>query len=61
VNLARLRTDLAERRIHIEAAESAFTGEPHLDGFRVSYAFVPPDRLARALATVGDLLRGALS
>jgi GntR family transcriptional regulator/MocR family aminotransferase len=61
VNLARLRADLAERRIEIEAAESAFTGEPHLHGFRVSYAFVPPDRLSRALATVGDLLREALS
>jgi len=61
VGLAKLRAELDERRIAIEATESAFDGEPHLHGFRVSYAFLSPERLGRALETVGELLKKELS
>jgi DNA-binding transcriptional MocR family regulator len=61
VDLAELRAKAEARDVIIESSESAFTGEPHLHGFRVSYAFLPPATLERALGIVGEALREALA
>jgi DNA-binding transcriptional MocR family regulator len=57
VALDRLAARLQGRGVHIESTANAFDGEPHLHGFRVSYAFLPPDALERALVSVGEALR----
>jgi DNA-binding transcriptional MocR family regulator len=46
--------------VSIESTSNAFEGEPHLHGFRVSYAFLAPDTLERALGIVGEEIRAAL-
>jgi DNA-binding transcriptional MocR family regulator len=57
VDLAELRGRLAERGVVVESSDSGFDGPPHLHGFRISYAFLPPATLERALRIVGDALR----
>ncbi len=57
VDLDVLRNQMIERGVHIERADKHFYGTPHLHGFRVSYAFLPPDILRQALASLGDVLR----
>jgi GntR family transcriptional regulator/MocR family aminotransferase len=42
------------RGVFVEDARPAFFGEPHLNGFRVSYAYVPEAELRRALEIVAD-------
>ncbi|HZU85752.1 MAG TPA: PLP-dependent aminotransferase family protein [Polyangiaceae bacterium] len=54
IDLEALRQRLAARRVVIETAASQFAGEPHLHGFRVSYAFSPPDALRRGLEALRD-------
>jgi DNA-binding transcriptional MocR family regulator len=61
VSLDRLGVQLAERGVRIESTSNAFEGEPHLHGFRVSYAFLAPDALERAVRLVGAALGEALS
>jgi 2-aminoadipate transaminase len=61
VSLVRLGARLSAAGVHIESTASAFDGEPHLHGFRVSYAFLAPETLARAVALVGDALGKELS
>lgn len=47
---------LAERLLRhglfIEDTTPAFHGTPHLNGFRVSYAYIPPAELRKALELV---------
>ena len=59
VNLVDLAARLAARGVEIESTASAFVGEPHLRGFRVSYSFLPPDLLNRALMVLAEELRRA--
>jgi GntR family transcriptional regulator/MocR family aminotransferase len=58
-----LRKAALARGVFIEDARVQFFGEPHLNGFRVSYAFVPEADLRRALEIVAAeakrLLAGA--
>jgi DNA-binding transcriptional MocR family regulator len=42
--------------VSIESTTNAFEGEPHLHGFRVSYAFLPPETLERAVEIVGTAI-----
>jgi DNA-binding transcriptional MocR family regulator len=60
VSLDALATRLRDRGVSIESATNAFEGEPHLHGFRVSYAFLAPETLERAIKLVGEALRQAL-
>jgi DNA-binding transcriptional MocR family regulator len=60
IDLAVLEDRLAAREVYIERQNAAFLGEPHLNGFRVSYAFNPPDRLRRGLEVLADELRAML-
>ena len=53
VALNRLGARLHDRGVSIESTTTAFEGEPHLHGFRVSYAFLPPETLERAVEIVG--------
>jgi DNA-binding transcriptional MocR family regulator len=57
IDLADLEARLARREIWIERASASFLGEPHLNGFRVSYAFHPPEVLRRGLEVLADELR----
>jgi 2-aminoadipate transaminase len=56
-----LRTAALARGIFVEDARPGFFGEPHLNGFRVSYAFVPESDLRRALEVVADEAKRLLS
>jgi len=60
IDLGELEARLAARDVSIERQNAAFLGEPHLNGFRVSYAFHPPDRLRAGLAILADELRAML-
>jgi DNA-binding transcriptional MocR family regulator len=60
IDLATLEARLAAREVLIERQNAAFLGEPHLNGFRVSYAFHPPERLRRGLEILADELRGEM-
>ena len=54
LDVTRLRKAALERGVFIEDARLQFFGEPHLNGFRISYAFVPEADLRRALEVVAD-------
>jgi GntR family transcriptional regulator/MocR family aminotransferase len=56
VDVGELRAELLTHNIAIESTEKQFYGQPHLHGFRTSYAFFEPARLRAALATVGRVL-----
>ncbi len=60
ISLERLRVRLQARGVNIESAADAFAGPfdgpPHLHGFRISYAFLPPDTLDRAIGLVSEAL-----
>jgi DNA-binding transcriptional MocR family regulator len=60
VSLDALGATLRDRGVSIESATNAFEGEPHLHGFRVSYAFLAPETLERAVRLVGEALGQAL-
>jgi len=57
IELGALEERLALRDVFIERQNAAFLGEPHLNGFRVSYAFHRPERLRRGLEILADELR----
>ena len=52
VDVTALRTAALARGVFIEDARMQFIGEPHLNGFRVSYAYLPESELRRALEIV---------
>lgn len=57
VSLPALTATLASHGIHIDNRTAAFLGTPHLHGFRIGFAWHPPDRLRGALELLADLLR----
>lgn len=61
VDLDVLRATCLARGVAVEDAANAFEGPSHLHGFRVSYAYLPPDSLARAVGTVAEALHAQLS
>lgn len=61
IDLAALRARAAARGVLIEDASSAFLGPAHLHGFRVSYAFLPPEKLRQGLDVVAGELRAMLA
>ena len=61
VALDRLGSRLGARGVNIESTANAFAGEPHLHGFRVSYAFLAPGTLERAVRLAGQAIREELS
>jgi len=60
VNIQALSRALVARGVFVEDADSAFFGEPHLNGFRVSYAFLSETDLRRALELVAEEARRML-
>ena len=56
VDLEALAQRLAARRVHIETTATSFAGEPHLHGFRVSFAFSPPDKVRKGLEALREEL-----
>jgi len=61
VELKALAKSLLARGVFVEDSQSAFFGEPHLNGFRVSYAYVPEPELRRALELVAHETKRALA
>ena len=60
VDLAKVRAELISHGVAIETTDECFVGEPHLHGFRVSYAWLAPEVLRDALEKVGAVLRRTL-
>ncbi|HKQ70204.1 MAG TPA: PLP-dependent aminotransferase family protein, partial [Polyangiaceae bacterium] len=60
VDLGMLEARLGARGVRIEGVANAFFGEPHLHGFRVSYAFSPTAKLRCALEIVAEEVRALL-
>ena len=58
VPIAALRERLAQRGVHIEHASGHFYGEPHLNGFRVGFAFLDSERLQLGLRAIARELAG---
>jgi DNA-binding transcriptional MocR family regulator len=52
---------LLARGVFVEDSETAFFGQPHLNGFRASYAYLPEAKLRRALEIVADEAKSALA
>jgi DNA-binding transcriptional MocR family regulator len=61
LELGTLAATLLSRGVFIENTRSAFFGEPHLNGFRVSYAFLRENDLLRALTIVAEETKRALA
>jgi 2-aminoadipate transaminase len=57
VDLKQLEAALAARKVWMEWGSAAFYGEPHLHGFRISYAFLPTPTLRGGLEILGEELR----
>ena len=55
--LPKLAAALLARGVFIEDSSPAFFGVPHLNGFRVSYAYVPEPELRRALEIIAEEAR----
>jgi 2-aminoadipate transaminase len=53
VSMPVLAERLLRHGVFVEDASPAFHGTPHLNGFRVSYAYLPAEELRRALELVG--------
>jgi len=56
VDLRALERDLAARGVVIHDTTQAFLGAPHLHGFRIGYAYLPPDQLRAGLAAIAGAL-----
>lgn len=56
VSLAVLRDRLAGRGVLIDPAESHFQREPHLNGFRLGFAFLSCEQMALGLRTLAEEL-----
>lgn len=61
VDLAALEAHLARRGVVISNTSAAYLGEPHLNGFRIAYAYLKPDEMRRALTIVTDAVRAMLA
>jgi DNA-binding transcriptional MocR family regulator len=56
IDIQELEARLAKRGVTIEITSDAFIGERHLNGFRVSYAFLSPSKLREGLAILASAL-----
>jgi DNA-binding transcriptional MocR family regulator len=52
-----IEAHLARRGVHVSNASAAYIGEPHLHGFRISYAYLPEEQMRGALTILGDAIR----
>ncbi len=57
VDLAAVESLVARRGVMISQTSAAYVGPPHLNGFRVSYAYLTEDQMRRALTILADALR----
>ncbi|MGZ6371229.1 MAG: aminotransferase-like domain-containing protein, partial [Bdellovibrionota bacterium] len=57
VSLPGLRERLAARRVQIEDPSGVFIGAPHLNGFRVGYAFLSPKDFERGIEILSQEIR----
>jgi len=60
VELRGLASDLAAKGVIIQDASAAFLGEPHLHGFRIGYAYLPPAQLRAGLIEVAAAITSRL-
>ena len=56
LRVEQLSERLARRGVFIEQADAHFYGQPHLNGFRVGFAFLSAERLALGLRAVAEEL-----
>ncbi|HEX3766319.1 MAG TPA: PLP-dependent aminotransferase family protein [Kofleriaceae bacterium] len=60
VGYAAIEAYLAERGVHVSNASAAYVGEPHLHGFRISYAYLPEHQMRAALTILAEGLRALM-
>jgi 2-aminoadipate transaminase len=56
VSIARLITELAERKVLVNPQDHAFAGPPHLHGFMIGYAFPDRAEMTTAIEILAELL-----
>ncbi|MEE8303829.1 MAG: PLP-dependent aminotransferase family protein [Candidatus Tectomicrobia bacterium] len=52
-----IKARLKARHVAIHLSHQAFFGRPHLNGFRIGYALLPPDELRRGIEIVAEELK----
>ncbi|TPV93263.1 MAG: PLP-dependent aminotransferase family protein [Myxococcales bacterium FL481] len=57
VSMVELRTVMAERGVMIDNCDPHFSGRPHLNGFRIGYAYLDSARLERGIDVLAECLR----
>jgi DNA-binding transcriptional MocR family regulator len=60
VNLKELAAEALRRKVIVLPATEAFFGEPHLHGFQIGYAFLPPEAMAKGISILADVLKKSL-
>lgn len=61
VDTSALSAEMLALGVSVEDTRAHFVGPRHLHGFRVSFAFVTEDEMARALALLGGVLRESIA
>jgi DNA-binding transcriptional MocR family regulator len=57
IDLGALAAHVARRGVHVSNVAAAYVGAPHLNGFRIAYAYLAEDVMRRALTIVADAVR----
>jgi DNA-binding transcriptional MocR family regulator len=60
VDREKLKASLEARRVVVRLSDDAFFGTPHLNGFRIGYALLPPAEMQRGIAILAEELKKLL-
>ena len=57
VDLKELRARLAGRGVWVQNSDDSFFGKPHLNGFRIGYAYLKPECLQQGIEILAEELQ----
>ena len=60
IDLEDISVRLESKEVMINLSHEAFFGKPHLNGFRIGYAFLPTERMQQGVEILADELKKAL-